>query len=92
MDVFVDVIDPADGDHVVFETAGEVELGQFDGVAVDVIDAADVAAVGADDFEVFLDERGVYHGVSPVLMAWTFNAVAGSGFTAELEQWARSSI
>lgn len=58
----VDVIDPADRDHVVFEARGEVQFGQFDPVAMDVIDAADVAAVGADDFEAFAEQREVYHG------------------------------
>jgi hypothetical protein len=58
----VDVIDPADRDHVVFETRAEVELGQFDLLAMDVIHTADVRAVGADDFEAFAQEGEVYHG------------------------------
>ena len=45
VDVFIHVIDPADGDHVVFEAAGQVQLGQFDLVSDDVIDAPDVLAV-----------------------------------------------
>ena len=52
----VDVVDPADRDHVVFEARAEVQLGQFDLVAVDVIDAADMLAVGADDFKAFAEE------------------------------------
>ena len=62
MDVLVDMVDPADRNHVVFEAAGEVQLGQFDQVADDVIDPADMFAVGTDDFVVFADLRGVYHG------------------------------
>lgn len=61
MDVVVDVIDPADRDHMVFEAAGQVHLGQFDLIAQNVIDPSDVAAVGTDDFLVFLDSVGVYH-------------------------------
>ena len=64
MDVLIDVMDPADRDHVVFEAAGEVEFGQLDLVADDVVDATDVLAVGADDFEVFADLSRVYHGGS----------------------------
>jgi len=60
----VDVMDPADRDHVVLESADEVEPGQFDPVADDVIDATDVLAVGADDFEVFADLSRVYVGGS----------------------------
>ena len=64
MDVLIDMIDPADRDHVVFETAGEVEFGQLDLVADDVVHTADMLAVGADDFEVFTDLGRVYHGGS----------------------------
>lgn len=52
-------LDPADRDHVVLEPAGEIQLGQFDLAALHMVDAADMFAVRADDFEVFLDERGV---------------------------------
>lgn len=45
-----------------FEARGQVQFGQFDLVAVNVVDAADVAAVGADDFEAFAQQREVYHG------------------------------
>lgn len=62
MDVGVDVVDPADRDHVVFEARAEVQLGQFDLIAVNVIDAADMAAVRADDFKAFAEQREVYHG------------------------------
>lgn len=58
----VDVVDPANRDHVVFEAGAEVQPGQFDLIAVDVIDAADVAAVRADDFKAFAEQREVYHG------------------------------
>jgi len=68
--VLVHVIDPADRDHVVLEAAGEIELGQFDLVAVDVIDPTDVLAVGTDDFEVFADLAGVYHGTLLRLWVW----------------------
>lgn len=62
MDVGVDVVDPADRDHVVLEAGAEIQPGQFDLVAVDMVDAADMAAVGADDFEAFAEQREVYHG------------------------------
>lgn len=58
----VDVIDPADGNQVVLETRGEIQLGQFDLVFVDVVDAADMATVRADDFKAFTEQREVYHG------------------------------
>lgn len=59
-DLFVfDVTDPNDRGHVVSESAGEIEPGQFDPVAEDVIDPAEMTAVGADDFEVFLDQGEV---------------------------------
>jgi hypothetical protein len=61
MDVLIDMMDPADGDHVVFEAAGEIEPGQFDLVADDVVDATDMLAVGTDNFEVFADLGRVYH-------------------------------
>ena len=64
MDVLIDMMDPADRYHVVFEAAGEVELGQFDLIADDVVDPPDVLAVGTDDFEVFADLRRVYHAGS----------------------------
>ena len=62
MHVLVDVIDPADRDHVVLQAGGEVELRKFDHVAVDMVDATDVLAVRADDFEVFANGGRVYHG------------------------------
>ncbi len=61
----VDVVDPADRDHMVFEARAQVQLGQFDLVAVNVIDAADVFAVGADDFKAFAKQGEVYNGVTP---------------------------
>ena len=56
------MVDPADRNHVVFEAGAEVQPGQFDPVAVHVIDAADMTAVRADDFEAFAKQREVYHG------------------------------
>ena len=70
----VDVVDPADRDHVVFEASGEVKPGQFDLVADNMVDPADVLAVGADDFEVFADLSWVYHG--------RLRSVAAAGKTA----------
>lgn len=61
MDMLIHVIDPADRDHVVLEPAREIQLGQFDPVADDMVDATDMLAVGADDFEVFADLIWVYH-------------------------------
>jgi hypothetical protein len=49
---------------MVFEAAGQIQFGQFDLVANDVIDPADMFAVGTDDFEVFADLTRVYHGGS----------------------------
>ena len=43
----------------------QVELGQFDAVALDVVDAADVMIVGADDFHVLADLGGLDHGWTP---------------------------
>lgn len=63
MHVLVHVIDPADRDHVVLKAGGEVQLRKFDHIAMDMVDATDVLAVGADDFEVFADGGRVYHGV-----------------------------
>ena len=65
VDMLIHAIDPADRDHVVLEAACEIELGQFDLVTEDVVDATDVTAVRTDDFQMFLDQRGVYPGVSP---------------------------
>ncbi len=62
--MLIDMVDPADRDHMVFEAAGEIEPGQFDLIADDVVDAPDMLAVGADDFEVFADLIRVYHGGS----------------------------
>jgi hypothetical protein len=80
MHVLIDMVDPAEGDHVMFEAAGEIELGQFDLVADDVVDTAHMLAVRPDDFEVFLDLRDVYHVKAPVLMACEINAVGFAGF------------
>ena len=59
--VLVDLFDPAQRDQVVFEAAGKVQLGQFDLGPDDVVDAADVFAVRADDFHVFGDLGRVHH-------------------------------
>ena len=64
MDVLIDVMDPADRNHMVFEAAGEVEFGQFDLVSDDVVHATDMLPIGADNFEVFADLGRVYHAGS----------------------------
>ena len=84
MDVLIDMVDPADRNHVVFEAAGEIQLGQFDLVADDVIDAADVAAVGTDDFEVFADLRCIYHEFSPQTVGSGETARSASGCITEV--------
>ena len=50
MDMFVvHPFDPADRNHMVFEAAGEIEFGEFNLVAEDMIDATDVAAENIGD-------------------------------------------
>ena len=65
MDMFIDVIHPADRDQVVFETGPQVQLRQFDLIAIHMIDPPDMAAVLTDDFQMFTDEADVHHGASP---------------------------
>jgi hypothetical protein len=68
VDVFVDPLDPAGGDHVVLHAGAEVQLGQFDLGIADMVDLADVLAVRAEDFHVFADGASVLlHGVAPLV-------------------------
>jgi hypothetical protein len=46
---------------VVLEAGPEVHLGELDLIAHHVVDAADVAAIGAHNFHVFADFRGLDH-------------------------------
>jgi hypothetical protein len=49
-----------------FESRAAVGLGQLDSVAIDLIDGADMDAVGADHFHMFADLAEVGH-VGPLL-------------------------
>src|SRR4051812_1479901 len=54
----------SEGNEVVVALMGAftaVRLGQFDPIAFDAIDRADMGAIRADDFGVFLDLRYIYH-------------------------------
>lgn len=64
----IDALDPADRDHMVLEAAGQIQFGQLNLVAEDVIDAADMAAVRTKDFKMFSDEGGVHHEYLLVLL------------------------
>ena len=62
--VAFDIGDEAERDEVVvalMRALAAVRLGQLDAVALDVIDSADMHAVGSDDFHMFLDAAGVCH-------------------------------
>ena len=43
-----------------------VGLGQLDPLALDLVDGADMDAVGADDFHMLANFAGVGHGGSPL--------------------------
>jgi hypothetical protein len=60
-----DIGDQFEGDEVVMPLVTAlpaVLLGQLDAVAFDVINCADMNAVGSDDFGMFLDSRCIDHG------------------------------
>ena len=69
-DTILDIGDQAERDEVVVPFMGampfvdqraRILLGQLDAAALDVVDRADMDAVGADDFGMFLDLRCVDH-------------------------------
>jgi len=75
--VALDTRDQAGRDEVVVpgmralplgDVGTRILLGQLDAVALDLVDGADMDAVGADDFHMFLDLAGVGHGIAPWLM------------------------
>jgi hypothetical protein len=59
------MVDPAERDQVVPEAGPEVELRQFDIVAEDMVDLADMTAVGTHDFHMLGDVFGAIHFTSP---------------------------
>jgi hypothetical protein len=59
------MIDPTHRDQVVLEASAEVEFGKLDILTQDMVNLADIMAVGANDFHVFSDLRGGDHFNSP---------------------------
>ncbi|GAA0668283.1 hypothetical protein GCM10009102_18130 [Sphingomonas insulae] len=47
--------------------AGRIVLGQLDALAIDMVDGADMDAIGADDLHMLLDVAMIVHATSPVM-------------------------
>jgi hypothetical protein len=84
-DIVLDRSDKATGNEVVMPDMGRfsaldlgarVLFGQLDAVALDMVDGADMDAIGANDFGMFLDLRKVGHSSSPEMGSPGITAVA----------------
>jgi hypothetical protein len=68
VNLVIDPLDPGHGDLVVMPTRLQIHLGQFDLIAEDMIDLADMMVVGAHNLHMLADLTGCGHDYSPFAM------------------------